>query len=325
MLKNWNQQSVLIAGLGSIGQRHLRALRALGVTDIRACDPVAASVEKAKAFYPEIKIYPSFQEGLSSHPDAVYLLTPPKMHIPMALLALEGGCHVFCEKPLSDTLEGVDELYDKLSQTQKSLCIGLCFRYHQGIKRARALMDFNAVGRVVSIRSLMGEHFPSVRPDYKTLFSARYSGAFDLMHDLDLTLWFAGQPAQEIHCVYGSYSDIGIQAPDVVEILIGFPDRCTATVHLDFFQQPRRRQIELICTEGCIIVDFSTWDTCTVRVYRAHQKEWECHTFPTDRDDMFREESQAFLEHIWGASEATVYGIEDAMLSLKVLHQIQNK
>lgn len=323
-MKNWNQQSVFLAGLGSIGQRHLRALRDLGVTDIRACDPIAASVEKAKDFYPELRIYPSYEEGLTSHPDCVYLLTPPKMHIPMAIQALDMGCHVFSEKPLSDTLDRVDVLCEKLAGTQKAFCIGLCFRYHEGIKRAWSLLKAGAVGRLVCIRSLMGEHFPSVRPDYKTLFSAQYSGAFDLMHDLDLALWFAGQPVQEIHSVYGSYSDIGIKAPDTAEILIGFQDRCTATVHLDFFQRPRRRQIELICTEGCILVDFSTWDSCTLQVYRAGENEWESHTFSTFRDDMFREESQAFLKYIAGNNDAVVYHIDDALLSLQALNQIQN-
>ena len=246
------------------------------------------------------------------------------MHIPMAIQALDMGCHVFSEKPLSDTLDGVDALCEKLSLTKKTFCIGLCFRYHEGIKRARSVLKAGAVGRLVCVRSLMGEHFPSVRPDYKTLFSARYSGAFDLMHDLDLALWFADQPVQEIHCVYGSYSDIDIKAPDTAEILIGFKDRCTATVHLDFFQRPRRRQIELICTEGCILIDFSTWDSCTLQIYRAGESEWESHTFPTLRDDMFREENQAFLEYIAGNNKAVVYHINDALLSLQALNQIQN-
>jgi len=322
--KDWNQQSVFIAGLGSIGQRHLRALRALGVDNISAFDPVPESVAKAKDIYPELQIRASYEEGLEEGPDGVFILTPPKMHVPMSLQALDKGCNVFCEKPLSDTLDGTQELIHKLKQSEYKMCIGLCFRYHTGIRKAKALLESGAVGRIVSIRSLMGEHFPSVRPDYRTLFSAQYSGAFDLMHDLDLAIWFSGQRIAQIHSVYGSYSDIGIKAPDVAEILIGFEDRCTATVHLDFFQRPRRRQIELICTEGCMIVDFSTWDQCTVSVYRVEKETWEKETFATDRDDMFRDEDRAFLEFITGNRDVQVYGVEDALLSLNALHQIQN-
>src|SRR5205085_7137903 len=134
--------------------------------------------------------------------------------------------------------------------------VGLCFRYHKGLREVKQLLCDGAIGRLVSIRALMGEHLPDVRPDYRTLFSAQYSGAFDLMHDIDLALWFANQPVREVKAIYGSYSDMGIQAPDLVEILIDFEDRCLASVHLDFFQRPRRRQIELIGVAGVIAVEF---------------------------------------------------------------------
>lgn len=47
MVKNWNESSVLIGGCGSIGKRHARVLHALGVKDIRACDPVQKPTRKA--------------------------------------------------------------------------------------------------------------------------------------------------------------------------------------------------------------------------------------------------------------------------------------
>ena len=107
------------------------------------------------------------------------------------------------------------------------------------------------------------------------MYLAVHNGAFELMHDLDLALWYAGQPVKKLHCVYGTYSDIGIQSPDVVEFLLDFEDRCTASVHLDFFQRPRRRQMELIGTEGVVTVEFARWDRCTVSLYEAAQRRVE--------------------------------------------------
>jgi predicted dehydrogenase len=154
------------------------------------------------------------------------------------------------------------------------------------------------IGRLASVRALMGEHLPDVRPDYRTLFSAKVGGAFDLMHDIDLAIWFADQPVRKVNAVYGNYSDIGIEAPDLVEILMDFQDRCVATVHLDFFQRPRRRQIELIGTQGVITVEFARWDHCTVSVYEASQAKWDVEELTTDRDDMFRAEDREFLEAV---------------------------
>ena len=47
MVKTWTDMSVLIVGCGSIGKRHARVLRSLGVADIRACDPRRSSVKRS--------------------------------------------------------------------------------------------------------------------------------------------------------------------------------------------------------------------------------------------------------------------------------------
>ena len=82
--------------------------------------------------------------------------------------------------------------------------VALCFRYHEGLARAKQHLDSGRIGRLVSIRALMGEHLPDVRPDYRNIFLANHNGAFDLMHDIDLALWYAGQPVRKVHCVSGS-------------------------------------------------------------------------------------------------------------------------
>lgn len=173
-------------------------------------------------------------------------------------------------------------------------------------------------GRLVSVRALMGEHLPEVRPDYRNLFSAKYGGAFDLTHDIDLAIWYAGQPVRRVYALSGTYSDIGIEAPDVAEVLIGFADRCLASVHLDFFQQPRRRQIELLGTAGVIVVEFARWERCTVAVYDAATHSWTQEELATARDDMFRAEDREFLQAVV-EDRPIVNGIAEARKSVEVV------
>ncbi len=318
MVKTWTQLAVLIAGCGSIGKRHARVLHGLGVADLRACDVVAEQRQSLSAQVPTVRLHASYAEGLRDQPDVVLVCTPPEMHIPMAVEAIHAGCEVLSEKPLSDSTEGVDDLMALAEVRGKKVMVGLCFRYHAGLVKAKGYLDAGRVGRLVSVRALMGEHFPSVRPDYRTLFSAKHGGAFDLMHDIDLAIWYAGQPVRTVHAIQGSYSDIGIEAPDVVEILMGFEDRCLASVHLDFFQRPRRRQIELIGTEGVIVVEFARWERCTVSVFEAGKAAWESEELTTDRDDMFRAEDREFLEAV--AKDAPIVcTIAEARRSLEVV------
>lgn len=295
MVRDWRELSVLIAGCGSIGKRHARVLRSLGVADLRACDPVADQRAQLAAETPDVRLYPRYEAALADGPDTVFICTPPEMHVPMAAEAIAAGGHVFTEKPLSDSLSGVDELAAQAAAAGRKVMVGLCFRYHAGLLRAKRLLDEGRIGRLVSIRALMGEHLPEVRPDYRTLFTAQHGGALDLMHEIDLALWFAGQGVRQVKALSGTFSDIGIEAPDVAEILIEFEDRLLASIHLDFFQLPRRRQFELIGTQGTILVEFAKWDECTLSVYGAASHAWAHDTFTTDRDDMFRDEDREFL------------------------------
>jgi predicted dehydrogenase len=300
MARAWTDLSVLVVGCGSIGKRHARVLKSLGVADVRACDPLAEQRAGLSADVPSARMYDSYEAALRDRPDTVLICTPPAMHIPMARQAIKAGCHVLTEKPLSDTLDGIDGLELLAERCGKKVMVALCFRYHEGLLRAKQYLDAGRIGRLVSIRALMGEHLPDVRPDYRSLYLAVCNGAFELMHDLDLALWYAGQRVKRLHCAFGTYSDIGIQAPDLAEFLLDFEDRCVATVHLDFFQIPRRRQMELIGTKGTITVEFARWERCTVSVFEAASKEWQVEELTTDRDDMFRAEDREFLEAVAG-------------------------
>lgn len=320
MVAGGEKPSVLIAGCGSIGRRHARVLREIGVTDLRACDPLPAQRD-ALARETAVRMFASYEEGLASRPGTVFVCTPPQLHVPMAHEAIAAGAHVFCEKPLSDTSRGLDDLAAAAQRAGRQVMTGLCFRYHAGLLRARSVLQSGKFGRLVGIRCLMGEHFPTVRPDYRTLFTARQGGAFDLTHEVDLAVWFAGLPVARVRCLAGQLSDVEMTAPDHAEILIGFDGPCLASVHLDFFQQPRRRQTELLCTRGVITVEFSRWDRCTIST-AGSDGIWSQEEMITDRDDMFRAEDRSFLEAI-AAGRPVECGIAEARQSVEIVERAQ--
>jgi len=297
MIKNPGNLTVLIAGCGSIGKRHARILNTLGVKNLLIYDNNQEQVELLKNDLPDVRIAESFEKGLEVS-DVVFILTPTKLHIPMAIQAVTAGCHVFIEKPLSNDMNGVLDLEKLAEQKGKKVMIGLCFRYHEGILKAKRIVEAGTIGRLVSIRAMVGEHFPSVHPSYKSMYYAKYSGAFELVHDIDLAIWISGQEVKNVFSVYGSFSEIGTEAPDIAEILIEFEDRCVATVHLDFFQIPRRRSLELIGTQSVIIVEFASWNEYILSIYNTEKKIWELETGQTARDDMFIDEDREFLESI---------------------------
>jgi len=302
------KRSVLVVGMGSIGRRHTRILRELGVSDIRACDTSAERLDAARQDFGIAETYASFEEALRSRPQAVFVCSPTALHVEQALAALAAGADVFIEKPLSTSLGGIEQL-EAAARTPPSailpplqrggrggvVMVGHCFRFHEGLLRAKKMIEQGRIGRLVSIRCMVGEYIPDVMPSYKTMYISQYSGAYELMHEIDLALWFANQAPDRVIAIDGSASDVGMRSPDLVEAVIRFGERLVASVHLDFFQRARRRQTELMGTQGTIIVEFARWDRCVLSVYEASTGEWVVQEITTDRDDLFRAEDGAFL------------------------------
>ena len=312
---------ILIAGCGSIGKRHAQVLSELGVKDLTVFDPVEKQREELISLVPHAKPVSDYAQALAQKPDGVFILSPTRLHLAMAEQALEAGCHVFLEKPLSDSMAGVDRFCELVANSTRKVMVGFCFRYHDGVLRAKELLEKGDIGRIVSIRAMMGEHFPDIRPDYKSLYYAKQSGAFELIHDLDLAIWLSGQPVEKAFGVYGPFSDIGIEAPDTVELLLKFIGDTVATVHLDFFQTPRRRELELIGTEGTAKLSFGSWDEYTLSVFRRATNQTVCYTAPTQRNDMFRAEDLEFLKAITEDGQISCT-VEEAVKSLKVVHDV---
>ena len=114
----------LMAGLGSNGCRHLRNLIALGERDIvldRAPRTTLPDDELA-AFLTETDLAAAFDHK----PDAVIIANPTSLHLDVAVRAAEAGCHIQVEKPISHSLDRVDELEAALKRGGgKMLVIGL--------------------------------------------------------------------------------------------------------------------------------------------------------------------------------------------------------
>ena len=316
MVTDGQNLSVLIAGCGSIGRRHARVLQGMGVRDLRACDPVGSQRDQLIA-ESNARAYASYEEALASRPDVVLLCTPTKMHLPMAHQALDAGAHIFCEKPLSDSAEGIDALAEHARRADRAVAVGYCYRHHDGLRKAKDILERGEVGRLVSLRCMMGEHLPLVRPDYRSLYCAQYGGAYELIHAVDLAVWYSGRPFQRVRCAEGTFSDIGIVAPDLAELIVTFEGGMLASIHVDFFQVARRFQVELICTAGIVTVEFGEWDRCVVSVCNP-QGEWTRETLATARDDMIRAEDRAFLAAVAGGFPVEC-GIAEARKSLEIV------
>ena len=103
---------VLTVGLGTMGTSHARAYKAVdGFELVGLCTLDAAGRSDLEAEFPGVARFERLDEALAAlKPDAVAIAAYTEHHAGMALKALAAGAHVFCEKPLADTMRAAEEV-----------------------------------------------------------------------------------------------------------------------------------------------------------------------------------------------------------------------
>lgn len=81
-------------------------------------------------------------------PDFVVVTAPNNLHYPVAMAALDAGFHVFCEKPLTTTLDEVLNLGRKLDDKQRLIGLALSYSGYAMIRQARTLIQEGRLGNI---------------------------------------------------------------------------------------------------------------------------------------------------------------------------------
>ncbi len=310
---------ILIAGLGSVGRRHLRNLLALGETDLLLLRTHRATLpdEELRGLPVETEL----AAALKHKPQAVIVANPTALHLNIAIPAAEAGCHLFIEKPLSHSLEGVEELRAAARRGGGQVYIGFQYRFHPGLRLIKRLLTEGAVGRPVSARAHWGEYLPGWHPweDYRQSYSARsdLGGGviLTLCHPLDYLRWLFGEVIA-LWAFAGRLGDLELDVEDTAEIGLRFMGGELAGLHLDYLQRPPPHRLEIIGVEGTICWDNSDG---TVRLYRALSHTWEAFPPPSgfERNTMFLEQMRHFLGVARGEVEPACT-LEDGVRALEL-------
>jgi predicted dehydrogenase len=123
---------VLVAGCGNMGASHARAyhkMREFEIVGLVSRGPASrGALSKELGGLPEFSDY--YSALAVTKPDVVSINTYPETHAPYARAAITAGCHVFCEKPLAETVEEAQAIVDAARTNGRKLVIGYILRVH---------------------------------------------------------------------------------------------------------------------------------------------------------------------------------------------------
>lgn len=85
------------------------------------------------------------------HLDALSICTPPWLHAPQALQALEADVHVLVEKPMAMSAEECNGMCDAAARRGRKLCVAHNFLYSRAVRRVRERHEAGHTGRIESV------------------------------------------------------------------------------------------------------------------------------------------------------------------------------
>jgi predicted dehydrogenase len=221
--------NVALLGVGAQGQVLLDSmLRIPGLRFRAVCDiwkefNQKRVVNTLKKFKFEVNGYEDYREMLDKEKDveAVVIATPDFWHATHAVDCLKAGKHVYCEKEMSNTLEGARSMVRAARETGKLLQIGHQRRSHPRYLHCydNLLGQAHILGRVVTVN---GQWNRAVSPDlgwperYKVPADRLKQYGFKSMEQFRNWRWYRGLGG-------GPIVDLGSHQIDIYNWFLGVP------------------------------------------------------------------------------------------------------
>ncbi len=264
------------------------------------------------AFPESVRKYTDFDEMLKNEDlDVIDICLPTYLHADFTVKALESGCHVLCEKPMSLNFESCRLMCETAKKMNKKLMIGQCNRFSAAHLLLKEYVDKKTFGKV---RNVLFTRF-STTPDWgweNWFLDAEKSGGaiLDLhIHDIDYARFVFGEP-DAVSC----YTEDITSKKDMVHSRLIYKD-FSATAICDWSR--KGMPFETVCT---IAFDDATVTRkgSVVTVAPRNDKPYEPEITLVN---YYKAEIKAFVECVINDTEPENKP-EDSALSVKLVNTL---
>ena len=289
---------VLVIGVGSIGERHLRCFQQTGRCELSFAeinDSLRATIRQRYG----APGFASLDEAVAQRPDIAVICTPAHLHVPMATQLAVAGIHLLIEKPLSTSLEGIDRLRETIESRNIICSVAYVYRAHPVLAAMREAIRSGRFGRPLELVAVSGQHFPTYRPAYRDIYyndRATGGGAIQdaLTHIVNAGEWLV-DPVTRLIADAAHQRLEGVAVEDTVHLLARHGD-ILASYSLNQHQAPNENTITVVCERGAVRFE---GHECRWRWMTSPGEAWhdEPHT-TLERDSLFVVQANQFLDAV---------------------------
>jgi UDP-N-acetyl-2-amino-2-deoxyglucuronate dehydrogenase len=252
-----------LIGAGVAAEIHVAAMRTIPGVEVVAiadADPARAKALAGRHGIPEV--YASGEILAARAPvDAVAVLTPHHLHLPMARAAAEAGRHLLVEKALAHTVAAADELIEVCRGRGVTLAGVFQNRFTPAAGRLRDAVRSGALGRVL-LASVAAKEYRPARYFEESPWRGRKAEAgggvlmIQAIHMIDLLQWVLGVPRQALGRVATAVHAVEVE--DVAVGLLEFEGGAVATVEATTAAVPEQPPtVEIVGDRGTASVSGS--------------------------------------------------------------------
>ena len=152
-----NKIRVAIVGLGAVTRNiHLPAYKSLSdkVEVVGGCDNDSGARQIAKEKFGVPTVFDDAEKMIADTlPDIVVICTPPALHVEQSFMALEAGSHVFCEKPVAETLADADKLVRAAAEAKRHVVVNNQFPYMNIHLAAKKMIGTPEFGKLLFLQA----------------------------------------------------------------------------------------------------------------------------------------------------------------------------
>jgi predicted dehydrogenase len=185
--------------------------------------------------------------------DVVVVAVPHYLTRDLAVAALEGGKHVFCEKPVGRTARECDEILATAERCGRELGVGFNFRHYPGVAEAYRVIQRGDLGEPTHLRCVLGH---AARPGYDREWktSKQLCGGGCLLdpgiHVIDLIRFLLGSIQNGSATLFRSFWNLEIE--DNVFLTLQTVSGKQALAHISITEWRNQFALDIFGTEGCL-------------------------------------------------------------------------
>jgi UDP-N-acetylglucosamine 3-dehydrogenase len=227
-----------------MGRHHVRVYSELENCElVGVSDPNPEKEELATQF--GAQFFADHRALLEQRPDLVTIAAPTSHHYALACEALEAGCHLLVEKPITDNLEAAADLIARANAAGKTIAVGHIERFNPAVSELKQMIDSGELGEVLTVNALR------VGPYHGRILDTGI--VLDLgTHDVDLASYLLDSRART---VYATAIQRLHNHEDHAVLHLSFPESKVGVIETSWLAPYRARNVFIVGTKHFALCD----------------------------------------------------------------------